>query len=440
MTVICCKVCKSPPNIQEGIDETEPLILHDTNSPTTLPTIYEDDACIRPLNISSSSSDTDRNIPIDQVHETKNTLLGMAVIAIGTALFCTVGAIVQHHGGSVLQLMLGRYITQNIISWIVWFANPCRTRSSCKHWYGDAPHRINIWVRGFLLFWTVFLWWRGLELVPLGDGEAILFLSPITTVIAARVLLGEPLPSTFFLTLIITISGLTFICQPTFIFGGSAPMMALSWQGILFLIGTVFAWTGACVLVRTAKKAHWLQLEIVATTQSIMVWCPLVIALNQFWIHSDGLSGGDWDFSFRTVIVMVVIGILGFLALMLNVIGYQIGDATKVAWMEYLDLVFAFLYQWLFFGDIPSNWEIIGCCSLLSTCVIHLGEEYYHYVKAKNERKMSFELIEKPNGRILNDSKVMDLGQDVNSLHKLLKWVTNRMNILNRSDYIQINE
>ena len=96
---------------------------------------------------------------------------------------------------------------------------------------------------------------------------------------------------------------------------------------------------------------------------------------------------------------MMIIGILGFLALMLNVIGYQIGDATKVAWMEYLDLVFAFLYQWLYFRDIPTNWEVIGCCMLLSTCLIHLGEEYYHYHQAKKvkrkEDKKELETIRK---------------------------------------------
>eukprot|EP00483_Globobulimina_turgida_P002079 UN02081 len=181
-----------------------------------------------------------------------------------------------------------------------------------------------------------------------------------------------------------TVSGLIFICQPTIIFGSNgSDNEALSWQGILFLIGTVIAWSAACVLVRTAKNAHWLQLEIVATTQSLLVWCPAIIVLNRFWLHSDGLSGGDWDYSLNTLIVMIIIGFLGFLALMFNVIGYQIGDATKVAWMEYLDLVFAFLYQWLYFQDIPTHWEVIGCCLLLSVCIIHVGEEYYHHIKAK---------------------------------------------------------
>eukprot|EP01083_Nonionella_stella_P267522 903695_1 len=280
MTITCCKNCKSP-RLREGIDETEPL-LNDINNP-----IIDS----RLLNTDYEISDSENT---DEIYTAKQTLIGMVVVAIGTALFCTVGAIVQHHGGSVLQLMLGRYIIQNIISWIVWFSNPCKTKSECQHWYGDnKSYRINIWIRGFLLFCCVFFWWRGLELVPLGDGEAILFLSPITTVIVARILLGEPLPKTFFLTIIITLTGLVFICQPTFIFGGN-DYMALSWKGILFLIGTVFAWTGACVLVRTAKKAHWLQLELSASTQSIIFWCPLIIILNRYWFHSNELSGGNW--------------------------------------------------------------------------------------------------------------------------------------------------
>ena len=105
---------------------------------------------------------------IDESETSRQTLLGMVLVAIGTALFCTVGALVQYHGGSVLQLMFGRYIVQNVVSWILWCCNPCRLRGDAVHWFGDAPHRKNIWCRGLLLFLTVLFWWRGLELVPLG--------------------------------------------------------------------------------------------------------------------------------------------------------------------------------------------------------------------------------------------------------------------------------
>ena len=110
---------------------------------------------------------------------------------------------------------------------------------------------------------------------------------------------------------------------------------------------------------------------------------------------------------------MLVIGALGFTALMFNVIGYQIGDATKVAWMEYLDLVFAFLYQWLYFKDEPTIWEIVGCSMLFSTCLIHLGEEYWHYIQAKkyqNEVKQ----MEGHNIDIKQFNELSDINESVN--------------------------
>eukprot|EP00484_Ammonia_sp_Unknown_P029491 CAMPEP_0197036030 /NCGR_PEP_ID=MMETSP1384-20130603/13652_1 /TAXON_ID=29189 /ORGANISM="Ammonia sp." /LENGTH=423 /DNA_ID=CAMNT_0042466157 /DNA_START=145 /DNA_END=1416 /DNA_ORIENTATION=- len=394
----------------------------------------------------------------DQVYESKKTLLGMIVVAIGTALFCTVGAIVQYHGGSVLQLMLGRYVTQNLLAWLLWFSNPCKITAGCQHWYGDAPHRLNIWTRGFLLFCVVFFWWRGLELMPLGDGEAILFLSPIITVIAARILLAEALPSTFILTLVITLAGLVCICQPSFIFGGHGhhgEYIALSWQGIVFMCACTCAWSACCILVRSAKKAHWLQLEICASLQSMAIWCPLVILLNRFWLQSDALSGGDWDFSLKTGIVMMLIGVLGFVALMFNVVGYQIGDATKVAWMEYLDLVFAFLYQWLYFKDVPTMWEIIGCCALLSTCLIHLAEEYYHYVRAKNDKE-SQEKVEKErigkekeggkNHPVVHEQEMNEMQpllaaeQKQSHMNGAIDTVLGKIQVFESADYVAVGE
>jgi len=339
----------------------------------------------------------------DQRSHNKRTLMGMLCVAVGTALFCSVGAMVQDHGGSVLQLMFGRYLIQNLISWLFWLANPLQIRGADQKWYGDAEHRKNIWARGFCLFLTVFFWWRGLEMVPLGDGEAILFLNPIVTVIAARLILGEELPTTFAVTTLLSVASLTLICQPSFLhrLASEVPDMPhidsapapLSWQGVVCLIASVLAWSAACLLVRSAKAAHWLQLEMAATTQSILIWCPLLTVLSRYivpelsdsergapqWLSSLSISGGDWDFSVRTFAMVSGMGVLGFLALMLNVVGYQLGEATRVAWFEYLDLVFAFLFQWLYFAQTPNLWEVAGCAGLLSACAVNAAEEYWRF-------------------------------------------------------------
>ena len=144
------------------------------------------------------------------------------------------------------------------------------------------------------------------------------------------------------------------------------------------------------LLVRKTKSAHWLQMQVVYVTQSILIWLPLLIFVNELWINPDLWGWGEWDLSLYTVVVMLLLGIFGFFGVMLSVIGYQIGDATKVAWMEYLDLVFAFLYQWLYFKEVPDIWEVIGFCALVSTCFIHLAEESYNYrqaAKVKEKKK-----------------------------------------------------
>lgn len=328
----------------------------------------------------------------------KRTLYGMLCVAVGTALFCSVGAMVQEHGGSVLQLMFGRYLVQNLISWLCWLLNPWQIRGADQQWYGDEGHRKNIWLRGFCLFLTVFFWWRGLEMVPLGDGEAILFLNPIVTVLAARLVLGEELPATFAITTLLSMASLLLICQPSFLHqvpGVSSTAEPLSWQGVSCLVASVAAWSCACLLVRSAKAANWLQLEMAATTQSILLWCPLLIVASRYlvplagseswasWLDGLSISGGDWDWSRKTLVMVPLMGVLGFLALMLNVVGYQLGDATKVAWMEYLDLVFAFLFQWLYFKETPNLWEAAGCAGLVSTCLVNLAEEYWRYRRSQ---------------------------------------------------------
>ena len=138
-------------------DDDDDMSVH---SDTSYPESVEEG--LRPTNV------TEADTVNAESPQAWKTLLGMTLVAIGTALFCTNGAIVQKHGGSILQLMLGRYCVQNNISSILWVFNPWNVRKDSIHWYGDGPARKIIWLRGLALFSTVFFWWRGLELVPLG--------------------------------------------------------------------------------------------------------------------------------------------------------------------------------------------------------------------------------------------------------------------------------
>ena len=216
--------------------------------------------------------------------------------------------------------------------------------------------------------------------VPIGDAEAIIFVAPLLIVFIARVALKEALSTVFPFTFLLTIVGIVFVCQPGFIFGGWGNTRPISVAGLVFLIIMSISWAITSILVRTARSAHWLQIQIVAAFQGAIIWTPLAILLNNFVFDSSLVFGGKWQMLDGEMIgLSILCGLFGFAGLSLNVIGYQLGDATKVAWMEYCDLIFAYIFQWAVFGKFPDLWEWIGLACLLSTCLVHVIEEVVKY-------------------------------------------------------------
>ena len=60
-----------------------------------------------------------------------------------------------------------------------------------------------------------------------------------------------------------------------------------------------------------------------------------MLLLNQYVIKNETIGGfekNDWEWSAKSIGIMIGIGVEGFMALSLNVIGYQYADATKVGW------------------------------------------------------------------------------------------------------------
>ena len=98
---------------------------------------------------------------------------------------------------------------------------------------------------------------------------------------------------------------------------------------------SLISWSICAVLIRTAKTSHFIQLEIVSAGQTVFGSIPLLLTMNQFVFKTQFI--GDWTFSewlfdIKSMIIMIAVGILGFIALSINVIGFQIADATKVGW------------------------------------------------------------------------------------------------------------
>jgi len=356
-----------------------PLVLSDNEEENVAD---ETTRLLAPVSTAKGSSDIQQ---MEQnMQNAKQTLLGMLCVACGTGLICTGGSIVAIIGGSVLEIMLIRFGVMLVLTLVWWCV---KHPTPYRHWFGDSPDRLNVWVRGALCFVLVYGWYRGLELVPIGDAEAIIFVTPLLIVLIARLVLKEELSKVFPVSLVLTVVGIVFVCQPEFIFGSDDDTRAVSIIGIVFLFVMSIAWALTSILVRTAKNTHWLQIQIVAAIQGCFIWTPLLILLNRFVFHSDMIAGGHFTplDNWYTVTLMMVCALCGFAGLSLNVVGYQIGDATKVSMMEYCDLIFAYVFQWSVFGIAPDKYEWIGIGCLLLVCVVHVVEEGINLRRSRME-------------------------------------------------------
>ena len=313
----------------------------------------------------------------------RETMKGSAYVFLGQLLFATNDAIIKLSGMKISQLMIGRFTVCLLIA-ITWWL--IKKPSTVNNWYGDQPHIANIWIRGMAYSITIICLWYGIIRLPLGDAYCIFNQSPILIAIIAAIFLKEKLPKLTPIIALFGITGILFLSQPTWL--TSDDNSSLNVDGLTSMFIAVISWSISVVLVRTAKESHFLQLEIVSAGQTLFIALPILLLFNEYFLNNTkigGFNANDWEWDFKSIGIMIVIGFNGFAALCLNVVGFQYGDATKVGWLEYIAIVFTFMYQIFLFGDIPDIFEIIGVILVIIACAMSVLEEVYHHYYEHDE-------------------------------------------------------
>eukprot|EP01084_Bolivina_argentea_P039570 73121_1 len=333
----------------------------------------------------------------------RNTMIGSGCIAFGQLLFATNDAIIKLSNLKESQLLIGRFGIQFMIAITWWIV---RKPTNTINWYGDKPYIINIWCRGITFTINTICLWYGVMRLPLGDATCIYYQSPLVIAIITFLFLGEKLPKTTPLICTLAITGIIFLAQPPIIISlfnryvynmDNEKIESLNIDGLISMFIALFSWSISASLVRTAVDSHFLQLEIVSAGQTLYGSIPMLLILNHFIIHNPLIGDfnlKEWSFDIKSIIIMIVIGTFGFIALSLNVIGFQYGDATKVAWLEYIAIVFSFIYQIYVFNDIPNKFEIIGVMLLSIACILPISEELYYYCSRKLSNTVQYNVLD----------------------------------------------
>eukprot|EP01083_Nonionella_stella_P062141 161652_1 len=333
-------------------------------------------------------------------------ILGMLCGAFGELLNATVDSITKLSKLNGSQLLFGRYLFQIIVSVIWWNVlkrNRYQNQSEPElgNWYGNKPYITIIWLYGTLKFIDNLLFWYGIRFVPIGISYCIMAAGDVLTFYIGYVYFKEPLFKTFPISVLLRVISLFLLLQqPRALFeyilhDTTISPSQLRVSGLILVTIASVTWSLSNLLLNATVEideetdeeregAHFLQLQITNAVQNLVFWIPFVMIFNTLTVNDTFIGridtiDAEWDYSLYSLSIVVLIGVVGFGANVLNIFAYQLADASKVIWSENVDVICAYVYQIAVFHDSPNVVEICGAILMVMAAFLPLFEELNGY-------------------------------------------------------------
>ncbi|KAI4550952.1 hypothetical protein R6Z07F_017751 [Ovis aries] len=225
---------------------------------------------------------------------------------------------------------------------------------------GPKGQRIYLLLRGVLGSNAMILLYYAYQLTSLADATVISFSCPVFTSIIACVFLKEKYSPWDALFTAFTITGVILIVRPPFLFGSEIAETDKDYSvhvkgALVALAHAVFAAMTLVILRKIGTSVDYM----------LSIWYYVIVGLIECVIVLSIL--GEWRLPHCGLdrLFLILIGMFGLGGQMFLAKALQIEKAGPVALMKTMDVVFAFIFQIIFFNDMPSWWTVGG-----SLCVI----------------------------------------------------------------------
>ncbi|XP_023024453.2 solute carrier family 35 member G1 [Leptinotarsa decemlineata] len=225
--------------------------------------------------------------------------------------------------------------------------------------------RIMLLMRSFTGTAALMLSFYAFRHMPLADASVIVFSVPVFTGIFARMFLNEPCGLFNIFSVVLTLIGVVFITRPPILFGdtvnslgetGQRPEM---WGAVAAFSATLFG-ANAYVLLRALKGIHF---SVIMTNFGAfaLIQCVLVTSIiGALCLPSCGMDR----------YLIIALALFSFLGQILLTLALQMEQAGPVAIARSSDIVFAFIWQVLFFNEIPNKFSIGGAILVMSSVLL----------------------------------------------------------------------
>jgi drug/metabolite transporter (DMT)-like permease len=197
--------------------------------------------------------------------------------------------------------------------------------------------------------------WYAITHMPLADATAISFTRPLFLLLLAVVALGERVGWRRSLATAIGFAGTLIIIRP----GADA----FSPVAFIALLGAFFIADVSVLVKKLAAAEKTTTIMLTFTTISTLI---AIVPAAIFWQTPTWLEIG----------LLAIIGAMATAGQSAAVRAYRAADASAVAPFDSIRMLFAIVYGWLIFAEVPDRFVLLGAAILIASVIYITQREY----------------------------------------------------------------
>lgn len=209
-----------------------------------------------------------------------------------------------------------------------------------------TAHPFRQGLRGLLMVSITLLYFAALKTMPLAQGAAVFFTTPILVTVLATLFLGERPGWQTWAAVALGFAGVLVIIRP----GSDLPL-----AGSLLVLGAAAG--NAAYQTLTRAQAHADSPEVQVLYSGLAGAAIMTLAAPLWWTPGwweiPGIGALDWA-------VFGMLGVFGSAGHLLLARAYGLAPASRLTPWSYLQMLLSIPIGWLVFGNLPDAIALLG--------------------------------------------------------------------------------
>ncbi len=206
--------------------------------------------------------------------------------------------------------------------------------------------------RAFTGVFAMFTYFGALTYLPLADVTAISFASPLIVVALAAVMLGEAVRLYRWSAVALGFVGVLIMVSPHLQTGAAEPSSTIG-LGLAVSNAVLVGFTMIFIRMMSGTESALAIAFYFQLTSTIVSLMTLPFA----WV-----TPGPGD-----LVLLVLLGVLGGVGQLFMTNGYRFAQASTLASFDYVTMVWAILFGWLFFSELPATAVYLGAAIVIAS-------------------------------------------------------------------------